>query len=210
MKYVKKPVVIDAMQYVGQADLTELKNWVETFGVEWRTYFNADANNDGLSINTLEGVMNVSVGDYIIRGVKGEFYACKPDVFDMTYDVVLGENLPDIYNKFPKLAPENIPLADRIAGRVDEFGNPITREELITRSMPKKVEEGLPNDFISRRIAGEIDELGNEITNETRVLDEVGPILNSIMETNEEPSPVAETKPSPKTNKKPKSKKKKK
>lgn len=40
------------------------------------------------SINTLEGTMSVNIGDYIIKGVKGEFYPCKPDIFEMTYDKV--------------------------------------------------------------------------------------------------------------------------
>lgn len=39
-------------------------------------------------IDTLEGVMNVQIGDYIIKGVKGEFYPCKPDIFELTYDAV--------------------------------------------------------------------------------------------------------------------------
>jgi hypothetical protein len=42
----------------------------------------------GVVIETLEGEMTVSVGDYIIKGVKGEFYPCKPDIFYMTYDYV--------------------------------------------------------------------------------------------------------------------------
>ena len=211
MKYIKKPVVIDAMQYVGQADLTELKNWVETFGVEFRTFFNADAKNEGLSVNTLEGTMNVSVGDYIIRGLKGEFYPCKPDIFDLTYDVVLGENLPEIYNQFTKTNPENVILADRIAGKVDLYGNEIDLSKQVIE--PQVAISS--NDFIARRIAGEVDEQGNEILKETEsetenfVLDEVGPIVNSILESNEVSSPMDEKK-SITYNSKGKSKKKKK
>lgn len=164
MKYVKKPVVIDAMQYVGQQDLSELKIWVETFGVEFRTYFNADANSDILSINTLEGTMSVSVGDFIIRGVKGEFYACKPDVFEMTYDKILGENLPEIYDNQIKVTPENLSLADRIAGKIDLYGNPIIFTP-IDENEPVK-EPPILNDYLSRRIAGEIDEQGNPLVQE--------------------------------------------
>jgi hypothetical protein len=188
MKYVKKPVVIDAMQYVNETDLTELKNWVETFDVEWRTYFNADANSNELSINTLEGTMKVSKGDYIIRGIKGEFYACKPDVFDMTYDKILGENLPEIYNQFPKLNIENIPLADRIAGKIDENGNPVKIEDLMKKWMPEeKKEEIVPNDFLSRRIAGEIDELGNPVETENTIINDaetyqVGDVVEVVNE----------------------------
>ena len=210
MKYVKKPVVIDAMQYLGQADLTELKTWVETFGVEFRTFFNADAKNEGLSVNTLEGTMNVSVGDFIIRGLKGEFYPCKPDIFNLTYDIVLGENLPEIYNQFPKTNPENITLADRIAGKVDLYGNPIDE----TSKSNEPVMQLNNNDFLSRRIAGEVDELGNEITKDEEpvtekiILDEVSPIVNSILESKEASSPVSEQKN--KNNSKAKAKKKKK
>ena len=165
MKYVKKPVVIDAMQYVGQQDLSELKIWVETFDVEFRTYFNADANSDILSINTLEGTMSVSIGDFVIRGVKGEFYACKPDVFEMTYDKILGENLPEIYDNQIKVTPENLTLADRIAGKIDLYGNPIIFTP-IDENEPVK-EPPILNDYLSRRIAGEIDEQGNPLVPET-------------------------------------------
>jgi hypothetical protein len=165
MKYVKKPVVIDAMQYVGQQDLSELKIWVETFDVEFRTYFNADANSDILSINTLEETMSVSIGDFVIRGVKGEFYACKPDVFEMTYDKILGENLPEIYDNQIKVTPENLTLADRIAGKIDLYGNPIIFTP-IDENEPVK-EPPILNDYLSRRIAGEIDEQGNPLVPET-------------------------------------------
>lgn len=43
---------------------------------------------NGININTLEGVHHASFGDYIIKGVKGEFYPCKPDIFKNTYEAV--------------------------------------------------------------------------------------------------------------------------
>ncbi len=79
MKYRKKPVVIDAMQYRMQLDLPVLELWV---GDRW-AYFN-----DGPYVTTLEGNMKVDVGDWIIKGVAGEFYPCKPDIFFQTYEAV--------------------------------------------------------------------------------------------------------------------------
>lgn len=81
MKYRKKPVEIEAIQ------LTE-DNVVEVL-----TFCNRDeivaSNEDGtISIKTLEGTMLASINDYIIRGVKGELYPCKPDIFEVTYDKV--------------------------------------------------------------------------------------------------------------------------
>ncbi len=75
-KYRKKPVAIEAEQYNGDPSNARL------FCPE------AFAHNGQLIIPTLEGEHVASIGDYIIRGVKGEFYPCKPDVFEMTYEPV--------------------------------------------------------------------------------------------------------------------------
>ena len=78
MRYRKKPVEIEAVQWNGHnyLEITQL-----TRG-EFR------AINDKLFIETLEGMMCANVGDYIIKGVKGELYPCKPDIFDQTYERV--------------------------------------------------------------------------------------------------------------------------
>lgn len=81
-KFRKKPVVIEAEQYVPAG----------TIKSQWAI----DAINsgkivqvsDGCFINTLEGKMQVSPNDWIIRGVAGEIYPCKPDIFDATYEAV--------------------------------------------------------------------------------------------------------------------------
>jgi len=79
LKYVKKPVIIEAVIWTGDND-TEVLEFC-------RDCFTYEKNNQKvLSIATLEGVMNASHGDYIIKGVKDEFYACKPDIFLLTYD----------------------------------------------------------------------------------------------------------------------------
>jgi len=79
----KKPVVIEAMQWNGDADIAN--SFIgERYGTDWK-YAN---NNESIIIPTLEGDMLGNVGDYIIKGVKGEFYPCKPDIFEATYEAV--------------------------------------------------------------------------------------------------------------------------
>ena len=82
-KYRKKPVEIEALQWTGD-------NRNEIWEFCSLAYFNTDVATGDLSlmIQTLEGSMQASIGDYIIKGVKDEFYPCKPDIFDMTYDKV--------------------------------------------------------------------------------------------------------------------------
>ena len=83
-KYRKKPVVIEALQFLDTVErLEELANFISEFGVSYK-----DRENPKLIINTLEGELEASVGDYIIRGVHGEFYPCKPDIFKETYEEV--------------------------------------------------------------------------------------------------------------------------
>jgi hypothetical protein len=74
-KFRKKPVVIDAVQFQGNFDEIEL-------------FVGGDAEfRDGeLVIATLEGPLHASDGDWIIKGVQGEFYPCKPDIFEATYE----------------------------------------------------------------------------------------------------------------------------
>lgn len=77
-KYRKKPVVIEAIQWIGN-NLSEIDNFIG------RTVDNKETT---LVIHTLEGEMYASLSDYIIKGVNGEFYPCKPDIFDKTYEEV--------------------------------------------------------------------------------------------------------------------------
>ena len=79
MKYRKKPIVVEAMQYRMMLDLPLLEQWL---GDRW-IYFN-----DGPYVTTLEGNMKVTLGDWIIKGMAGEFYPCKPDIFRQTYEAV--------------------------------------------------------------------------------------------------------------------------
>jgi len=93
----KKPIEIEAVQWDGTAEgATPIIDWILSSDAT-ATYrcSNPDrcAENGGdtphdIQIHTLEGVMTASVGDWIIRGVQGEFYPCKPDVFEATYEEI--------------------------------------------------------------------------------------------------------------------------
>ena len=82
-KFVKKPVIVEAIQYNG-INITEVEDFIGAKLPSVWLY----VEDTQLLIPTLEGDMKVSKGDYVIKGIKGEFYPCKPDVFEKTYDVV--------------------------------------------------------------------------------------------------------------------------
>ena len=86
MKFRKKPVVIDAWQWTGLT-LSDAKLFTETAGLPPFSVgsFNGTS---GLVIPTLEGVHVATRNDWIIKGVSGEFYPCKPDIFEATYEKV--------------------------------------------------------------------------------------------------------------------------
>lgn len=89
-KFRKKPVVIEALQWNGK-NFDDVMNFMQYFHGHKLAYEDAeeDAIKSGeLQIRTLEGVMTASKCDYIIKGVNGEFYPCKPDIFEKTYERV--------------------------------------------------------------------------------------------------------------------------
>ena len=84
--YRKKPVVIHAYQFTPESSGTELARWCggrwypdEPLGVHGKPV---------IEIDTLEGTHKAVIGDWIIRGIQGEFYPCKPDIFEQTYEPV--------------------------------------------------------------------------------------------------------------------------
>ena len=83
-KYRKRPVVIEAVQWTGD-NIDELFK-LEDFKLNY-TLVNGNFDKV-LGVYSLEGIMWASVGDYIIKGIKGEFYPCKPDIFKETYEEV--------------------------------------------------------------------------------------------------------------------------
>lgn len=86
MKYRKKPVVIEAFKWTGGHDQVEDPEWIVEAIEKNIVHINKTENGCNLSITTLEGVMLANQGDYIIRGVQGEIYPCKPDIFEATYE----------------------------------------------------------------------------------------------------------------------------
>jgi len=86
-KFRKKPVVIEAIQLPIEedADLTAFHKWSDQVGF-YNNYY-SERHGDML-ITTLEGDMAAHPGDWIIKGVAGEFYPCKPDIFELTYEPV--------------------------------------------------------------------------------------------------------------------------
>lgn len=93
-QYRKKPVVIDAIQWDGSLEMAE--KIIKLEGIDALLRFNVITNAPELAIKTLEGIHNVSPQDYIIKGVKGEYYPCKPDIFEATYDSVTNEESRDL------------------------------------------------------------------------------------------------------------------
>ncbi len=84
MKYRKKPVVIEAVK-LEDLEIYTLVSIQKLFGLGKDIF---EFKEDGLVIKTLEGNMKASIGDWIIKGVQGEFYPCKPDIFEKTYELV--------------------------------------------------------------------------------------------------------------------------
>lgn len=79
-KYVKKPLEVDALQWSGNEE--EMQEYLGELFLVVDT-------NERLRIDTLEGPMWANLGDYIIKGIKGEYYPCREDIFYATYDQVL-------------------------------------------------------------------------------------------------------------------------
>jgi hypothetical protein len=84
-QYRKKPVVIEAIQYPGFMT-SEINNFIGDSLISESKWDNGPV---GYFIKTLEGTSYMlDKNDYIIKGIKGEFYPCKPDIFEMTYELV--------------------------------------------------------------------------------------------------------------------------
>ena len=94
-RYRKKPVVIEAMRLSGYTEGLPPSEWNPDGGFVWQwmhqngARFHMDQRDPGpayMTITTLEGDMTAQIGDWIIQGVQGEFYPCKPDIFAATYE----------------------------------------------------------------------------------------------------------------------------
>ena len=89
MRYRKKPVIVEAFKWTGGIDQIEDPLWANIkiqIGDIW--FENVGLESCFMLIKTLEGVMKAQQGDYVICGIKGEVYPCKPDIFEATYEKV--------------------------------------------------------------------------------------------------------------------------
>ncbi len=88
-KYRKKPVVIEAFKWTGNQEQIEDPKWIVKAIVSGTvTFVNPGTGDVIMMIQTLEGSMAANQGDYIIQGIQGELYPCKPGIFEKTYDKV--------------------------------------------------------------------------------------------------------------------------
>lgn len=85
MRFRKKPVEVEARQWA-DGNGFQIIGWINSHGAAAELDRNAEPSQTTISIKTLEGVMKARHGDWIIRGVHGEFYPCKPDIFAATYE----------------------------------------------------------------------------------------------------------------------------
>ena len=130
-KFIKKPVEIEAVQWNGDNEL-EIMDFVgKKLSISkppakmHHVVDGIPATAYSIIIPTLEGDMTASKGDYIIRGVKGEFYPCKPDIFEATYDAVTIDPDQNLYritnfeNQIFFINAPTIPSAIEVYGRKD-------------------------------------------------------------------------------------------
>lgn len=83
-KYRKKPVIIEALQWNTEDNINKIIKWLDTNLISEES----NVGTMGYWIKTLEGNMMINYGDYIIKGIKGEFYPCKPDIFESSYEKI--------------------------------------------------------------------------------------------------------------------------
>ena len=165
--FTKKPVTIAAIQWTGK-NLREVITFTDGppdtrtthAGMAWEAYTDLVARN-GLKIYTLEGKMLANPGDWIIRGVKGEYYPCKPDIFEATYSpaalaagqATAGQQgaayaaLPEKYY----LAGGEVPTWD--ATQMHAFADATHALRASHGQAPATQQAGIPGNFITRRAA---------------------------------------------------------
>lgn len=165
-EYRKKPVVIEAVQWTGE-------NMGEILG-----FFGGAAMREGqdIIIGTLEGEMRAMPGDWIIKGVKGEFYPCKPDIFAATYEDASGPSAPPAHPaidyeddaldgvlfrfwcraaSYPGGWPSAVAKAIQNEQAAEGYGSPSTyRRALMKLAHEKGVNLPHPNQGVSLRITG--------------------------------------------------------
>ena len=140
-KYRKRPVMVEAIQFTGD-NREEVEKFLQGTPHVWGD----QCAENFLTIVTLEGNHHVSVGDYIIKGVKGEFYPCKPDIFEMTYELVTetegGDGEPAKKGLPATEEYDRVRRADAWAG-VYTDGTPV-------RLLPQTVSDAMRDELLDR------------------------------------------------------------
>lgn len=85
MKFIKKPIIISAEQFLATKKSFDA---IIGLGLKDNDWYPGEIGSESFKIKTLEGNMTVNKYDWVIKGIKGEFYPCKPDIFEMTYEKV--------------------------------------------------------------------------------------------------------------------------
>jgi hypothetical protein len=89
MRYIKKPLMVEAFKWTGDREQTEDPVWIIEKIKNGMVYFIGERTDKcKMQIKTLEGTMTASIGDWIIKGINNEIYPCKPDIFEKTYEKV--------------------------------------------------------------------------------------------------------------------------
>lgn len=162
MYYQKKPVVIEALQWDGtDQSFEKIKSVfsdIEVCGIERSQGVHGKV--ESWMIRTLEGQHIVSEGDYVIRGIKGEYYPCKPEIFEASY-----EESKEYGRITPREADVLLPL---VTSFLSTGGRQVPQEEWFRVAGARLAYEGKLDRFIS------IEEIGNkEDTPSTTVLDPI-------------------------------------
>lgn len=152
-QFRKRQVVIEAIQLLdNELSIQECQRFIQNGKLDnnscqqaedhWDDYLRIVKREGGISIPTLEGRMLASFGDYIIKGVKGEFYPCKPDIFDATYDAeVMIASIP------PELSTQNLSFSEAL--QFLKSGKKVCREGWNGKGMWVKGVQGFPiNEFM--------------------------------------------------------------
>ena len=137
-KYRKKPVVIEAIQYTGNNIVEIIKFMQEGANgnkSRYLRYLRYNAKKGEYFILTPEGKYKLTEGDYIVKGVKGEFYPCKPDIFEMTYEEVQNvegkrmSNIDYLRSEIKKLWKLHKELTDKIESLECQLAIELDKEE---------------------------------------------------------------------------------
>lgn len=130
MEFRKKPVVIEAWEFTRKA-LKDIDSWVRKYHDDIKLVSQYGGDVLYIEIRTLEGTMRAELGDYIIKGVQGEFYPCKPDIFEATYERVDQMATKDL-SYFVKREHKNTDKVNkRIANKSKEIEKILKQQEKV-------------------------------------------------------------------------------